>query len=278
MAIKLVAVDMDGTLIDNNQILSSRTEKAVRDICDMGIRFILNTGRSNSESELYYDQLPMEYSIFANGTYILNLKTGECPYWFPIEPMDAKRIYDIYSKYDCLIFIQGDHWVYTIEGANEVSRRFPEYIEGLATMDLPYRYEKDLGKFIDNRTEPLEKFHVSFFRPEDAGKAYEELKKLPFAVVFCGKYCVEVSNPNADKGMALKWLGEKLGIKREEIMAIGDSGNDRSMIEYAGVGVAMGNSPDDIKSIADYVVPSNNDEGAAWALEELIIKANGKDG
>lgn len=89
---------------------------------------------------------------------------------------------------------------------------------------------------------------------------------------------MEVSNPNADKGMALKWLGEKLGIKREEIMAIGDSGNDRSMIEYAGVGVAMGNSPDDIKSIADYVVPSNNDEGAAWALEELIIKANGKDG
>ncbi|MDO4939635.1 MAG: Cof-type HAD-IIB family hydrolase [Lachnospiraceae bacterium] len=272
MAIKLVAADMDGTLIHNNQVLTSRTEKAVRDICDKGIKFILNTGRSNSESELYYDQLPMDYSIFANGTYILNLKTGECPYYLPITPEDAKIIYDIYAQFDCLIFIQGDHWVYTTEGAQEECRRFPEYIKGLATIDLPYRYEPDLRKFLEKRTEPVEKFHVSFINHDQATEAYAILKDLPFAVVWCGHYCVEVSNPGADKGLALKWLGEKLGIKREEIMAIGDSGNDRSMIEYAGIGVAMGNSPESIKEIADYVVPSNDEDGAAWALEELLLK------
>ena len=270
MAIKLVAADMDGTLITNNQELTSRTERAVRDICDRGIIFILNTGRSNSESELYYDRLPMEYSIFANGTYILNLKTGECPYYLPIDIEDARRIYDIYARFDCLIFIQGDYWVYTVEGAEEKCRRFPEYIEGLATIDLPYRYERDLGEFINERKDPVEKFHVSFISHEEAEEAYRILSQLPFAVVWCGKYCVEVSNPRADKGLALKWLGEKLGIRREEIMAIGDSGNDRSMIEYAGVGVAMGNSPDSIKEIADHVVPSNDEEGAAWALEHLI--------
>ena len=272
MAIKLVAADMDGTLITNGQELTSRTEKAVRDICDRGIKFILNTGRSNSESELYYDRLPMEYSIFANGTYILDLKTGECLYDLPISVEDAKKIYDIYNRFDSLIFIQGDHWVYTVEGAEEKCRRFPEYIEGLATIDLPYRYEQDLGAFLDRRKEPLEKFHVSFISHEEAEKAYTLLKELPFAVVWCGKYCVEVSNPKADKGLALKWLSEKMGIAREEIMAIGDSGNDRSMIEYAGTGVAMSNAPDSIKEIADYVVPSNNEDGAAWAIEELILK------
>ena len=271
MSIKLVAADMDGTLIHYNQKLTSRTEKAVRDISDRGIKFILNTGRSNSESELYYDRLPMEYSIFANGTYILNLKTGECPYFFPIDIEDARKIYDIYAKFDCLIFVQGDHWVYTVDRAWEKCRRFPEYIEGLATIDLPYRYVDDMASFFDKRKDPVEKFHVSFISHEEAEKAYEELSELPFTIVWCGKYCVEVSNPKADKGMALKWLGEKLGIARDEIMAIGDSGNDRSMIEYAGIGVAMGNAPDALKEIADYVVPSNDEDGAAWAMEHIIL-------
>lgn len=71
--IKLVAADMDGTLIKNNQELTPRTAAAVRKIQARGIRFILNTGRSNSESELYYDKLKMDCSIFANGTYILDL-------------------------------------------------------------------------------------------------------------------------------------------------------------------------------------------------------------
>lgn len=121
--IKLVAADMDGTLIKNNQELTPRTAAAVRKIQARGIRFILNTGRSNSESELYYDKLKMDCSIFANGTYILDLPEGTCPYNRPIDLDAARRIYEIYARFDCLIFIQGDHWVYTIEGAQETWHR-----------------------------------------------------------------------------------------------------------------------------------------------------------
>lgn len=269
--IKLVAADMDGTLIKNNQELTPRTVDAIRRIQARGIRFILNTGRSNSESELYYDKLKMDCSIFANGTYILDLPAGTCPYNRPIDLDAARRIYEIYARFDCLIFIQGDHWVYTIEGAQDVCRRLPEYIEGLATIDLPYRYEPDLREFLARRTDPVEKFHVSFISHEEAEKAYNILKELPFAVCWCGKYCVEVSNPEADKGLALKWLADRLGIAREEIMAIGDSDNDRTMLEYAGTAVAMGNAPDSLKEIADIIAPSNNDEGAAWVLETYLL-------
>ena len=270
MDIKLIAADMDGTLLTRNQKITDRTKKAIKKALDSGIEFVLGTGRSNSECEMYYPKLPMRYSVYANGAYVMNLSTGENIYSCTIPIEDARKIYSIYSRYESIIFIQGDHWLYAHESFPEACRHFPEYIAGLAPIELPYRYVADLGRFLEEREDDVEKFHVSFMSHEMAEEAYNELSRLPYKVVWCGRYCVEVTATEADKGLALKFLADRLNIKREQVMAIGDSGNDASMLEYAGIGVAVGNASEELKMQADMVVPSNDEDGAAVAIEGVI--------
>ena len=270
MAVKLIAADMDGTLLTSDQRITRRTEDAIKKAIDNGIEFILGTGRSNSECAMFYHQLPLRYSIFANGAYVRDLKNKTDIITQNISVDEAKIIYDIYAKYDSIIFIQGDHWVYTSYDFLEKCRRFPEYTVGFAPVNLPYRFVDDLKVFLDERNGDIEKFHVSFFDPEDGKKAYDELIKLPFKVVWCGKYCVEVTHPGADKGRALGLLAERLGIKQEEVMAIGDSENDASMLEYAGISVVVDNAPDKLKAKADIVVPSHDEDGVVVAIEMAL--------
>ena len=88
--------------------------------------------------------------------------------------------------------------------------------------------------------------------------------------VLTGKIDVEIGHPLADKGMALSELGAHLGIGKNEIMAIGDNGNDIGMLKAAGVAVAMGNAEDEVKQLADIVTGSNAEDGAAFAIEDLL--------
>ena len=270
MSIKLIAVDMDGTLLTTDQRITERTETAIKRAMDAGIEFVLDTGRSNSECEAFYPQLPMHYSVFANGAYILDFKTGENLISRTIPVEDARKIYEIYARYNAVIFIQGDHWVYACEDFPVKCRRFPEYIAGTAPIELPYRFVDDQRAFLAGREDDIEKFHVSFISHEEAEKAFEELSRLPYQVVWCGEYCVEVTHPEADKGRALGLLADRLGIKKEEVMAIGDSGNDALMLEYAGTSVVVANASPELKDCADMVVPSNNDDGVAAAIEWVL--------
>ncbi|BBP93338.1 hypothetical protein BsIDN1_69560 [Bacillus safensis] len=84
-------------------------------------------------------------------------------------------------------------------------------------------------------------------------------------------FFLEILHPDVSKGNAVKLLAKELGIPREEVMAIGDNGNDVSMLEFAGCGVAMGNAIDDVKAVADVVTKSNNEAGVAHVLHELVL-------
>ncbi len=86
-------------------------------------------------------------------------------------------------------------------------------------------------------------------------------------------FFLEFTEKGVTKGTSLSILIDRLGIKREEVIAMGDSYNDAAMIEFAGLGIAMGNAPDDIKQIADYVTDTNNNDGVAKAVEKFILNA-----
>ena len=270
MAVKLIAADMDGTLLTSDQRITKKTEEAIRKAVDCGIEFILGTGRSNSECAMFYHQLPLNYSIFGNGACIRDLKNHQDLSTQTITVDEAKQIYDIYAGYESIIFIQADHWVYSNYDFLEKYKRFPEYTEGYAPVNLPYRYVDDLKTFLDERSKDVEKFHVSFLRHSDGEMAYNELIKLPFKTVWCGEYCVQVTSALADKGRALGLLAERLGIKQKEVMAIGDSENDASMLEYAGISVVVDNAPDKLKANADMVVPSHDEDGVVVAIEKAL--------
>jgi len=274
MAVRLIAVDMDGTLLKTDQTITDRTQKAIKKAQEQGIEFVLGTGRSDSECAKYYPQLDINYSIYANGAYVMDPSTKKEYFKKCLSVEDARKIFEIYNDYYAVIFIQADHWVHAMDDFETRCKKFPEYIYDGAPVELPYVMEKDLGDFLKNRTEDIEKFHVSFLSHEEANEAYERLSKLDVKVVWCGPYVVEVTHKEVDKGVALKMLADRLGIDRNEVMAIGDSENDKSMLDYAGISVAMGNAQDSIKNSVTYVVPSNNEDGVAYAIEHYALCEN----
>ncbi|PZL92535.1 sugar-phosphatase, partial [Pantoea graminicola] len=99
--------------------------------------------------------------------------------------------------------------------------------------------------------------------PEQAKQTYTILKSAP--------YYLEILDRRVNKGQGVRMLAEKLGLKQEEVMAIGDQENDLAMIEYAGTGVAMGNAIDSVKQIAQFITRTNMEDGVAHAIEELVL-------
>jgi len=101
--------------------------------------------------------------------------------------------------------------------------------------------------------------------PKELFEKYTVIRSLDFMIEFMNKNC--------NKATGLEKLAQRLGISREEIMAIGDADNDKEMLEYAGLGVAMGNAKDEIKQLADYVTKSNEDDGVAYVIDKFILNS-----
>ena len=119
----------------------------------------------------------------------------------------------------------------------------------------------------------VEKCNLFFYTPEDKDAFRDALPPLPYTNICTGMdNNLELTHQNANKGTALGWLSHRLSIPFSKILAIGDSGNDRDMIRLAGTGVAMANANDSLKTIADYVTASNDQEGVSQALEKFILE------
>ena len=134
-------------------------------------------------------------------------------------------------------------------------------------MEKTHIIEDDLDAYVENSHDPVYKLYVTFPRKEEYDKAYNAVKDLPVFLTDGGwAIDLEVMSRGTDKGVALKALAERLGIAREQVLAMGDSGNDCAMLRYAGVGAAMGNGSELAKKAADVIAPSNREDGVAWML------------
>ncbi|MEG1459329.1 MAG: HAD-IIB family hydrolase, partial [Acetivibrio sp.] len=137
---------------------------------------------------------------------------------------------------------------------------------------------ENLSVFLKERQQNIQKMTINFRREEDGSlygkegveKILSEYKEL--AVVSGMATNLEVTNARATKGNGLLILGELFGIKKEEIMACGDSGNDREMLKAVGLGVAMENSTNEVLEIADYITKSNEEDGVAHAIEKFVLQ------
>ena len=134
-------------------------------------------------------------------------------------------------------------------------------------MEKTHIIEDDLDAYVENSHDPVYKLYVTFPRKEEYDKAYNAVKDLPVFLTDGGwAIDLEVMSRDTDKGVALKALASRLGIPREQVLAMGDSGNDCAMLRYAGIGAAMGNGSELAKKAADVIAPSNREDGVAWML------------
>lgn len=271
MAIRLVAVDVDGTLVTADQRVLPRVQAAAQRALEHGIQLVLCTGRAPGECWYILDALPqIRYAVTQTGAIAQDLKTDETLYHCPLSPDDARLIYSHVRRYDGLVnFFSGGIVYNSKEQMARFERYYPADFRWL--FEQSHEFVDDLDAMVAGWGKPVEKLYVPFSSQEECERAMADLTKLPYFVTGAGYVDLEVMNPNTSKGIALAALCKKLGVPPKQVMAIGDSGNDAAMLDFAGVGVAMGNGEEALKQKADLIAPTNEEGGVADMLE-LAIK------
>lgn len=263
---KLVAVDMDGTLLREDKTVSDRTKQAILKATQKGVKVVLASGRPIEGLERYLDELHLlskeDYVMSFNGSVIQNAQTKEVISKNILNGKDLKALYALAKEIGVNIH------AFTKKGC--ITPHMNEYTQLEGSINGIEVYEVDFNEIED--TEDVIK--VMFIDPQPVLEA--AIEKIPeaiyetYTVVRSAPYFLEFLNKQSSKGTGIKALGDYLGIKQEEIICIGDAGNDLDMIQYAGLGVAMGNAFEEVKEVADYVTYTNEEDGVAHVIEKFI--------
>ncbi|MGI8387742.1 Cof-type HAD-IIB family hydrolase [Robertmurraya sp. P23] len=264
---KMIVLDLDDTLLNDEHTLSKRNKEALMAAQELGVKVVLASGRPtfgmvSIAKDLQLDQYG-SYILSFNGSKIINAKTNEEIFNSTISSEMAHRLYDLSRREGVAILSYKDESI-VIEEPNEYAD-----IEATIT-GLPMQI---VDQFKATITEPVVKammlahpdvlVNVEQTLVKEVGEEVSVFRSKPFFLEFTAL--------NVTKGTSLHQLTQKLGIKAEEVIAIGDSYNDITMIEFAGLGVAMGNAPDAIKEIANHVTETNNNDGVAKVVEDFIL-------
>lgn len=276
--IKLVALDLDGTLFDNSSRISKRNLTAIRSITDKGIHVVISTGRPFEG--IPFGQIKgtgINYAITANGSGIYEISTGKCLYE---NAMDEELVTPILNflltrdiHMDAFIGGKGYTPVQCVETAQKLT--VPSSIKNYI---ITTRTRLDnILQFIHENQLKVQKMTLNFYPAADGTLIDREtvrkfLVSNPSITTVCGGYNnLEFTRADANKGVGLRKLAEILGVNPDATMAIGDTENDLAIIEAAGIGVAMGNATDAVKARADYVTTTNTKDGVAAAIEHFIL-------
>lgn len=274
MAVGLVLLDLDGTMLTTDKQISSVTYAALERASAMGVQIVPCTGRFYGGIPQVVRDLPfVRYFITVNGGNVWDRQADKVLYRAEIPMERGLELFDFMDTlpviYDC--FVDGAAYM---EGNNYA--RIDEFIsvpkdnEMVKTLRRPV---DNLRQFVREKGASLQKTQMFF---ADIGKRNKMLPQIraqiPDLLVSTSLVNnIEFTVPAASKGEALRFLANHLGVAVADTMAFGDMDNDRSMIEAAGIGVAMGNAEPCLKDIADYITDTNNADGVAKALEQFIF-------
>ena len=268
MEIKLIAFDLDGTLLNDNKEVSEENYRALMDVAEKGIHIVPATGRLPGVMPEALRGLPIRYAIFINGAEVVDLQTGEVLYKKLIpwqQAIDVFREGEQYGiAYDCYM-----------ENCGFMSQHFfdhvPEFVSNPHFVKMIYDTRKPVPKLKNDVQKLL--FH---FRDDQLELRKELLLnwKIPGIEVSSSlPGNLELNHAEGIKGYALKVLAEHLGIPMDQTMAFGDGHNDLSMIAMAGLGVAMEECWPGVREVADYVTCSCNDSGVGKAIRKFCLNS-----
>lgn len=242
--IKLIALDIDGTLITSDHTISTRTEEAIKSAINKGVNVMLSTGRSSDMCHQYIEQLALDtYLITASGAEI----------WSPTKEImnrchhEATLIQSLFEKGEDIGL---NMWLISADQVFE-NGHFPTDFHKHIWLKIGF-YSDDEQKLRQMKTYLSDYANIEITNSHPMN--------------------IEVNPKNVSKAHALMTVCEELGMTMDQVMAVGDSLNDYTMIKQAGIGVAMGNAQSEIKEIADYVTKSNDEDGVALAIEKFILK------
>jgi len=268
LAIKLIALDLDGTILHEDMTISPRVQRTLRAAMAQGIYVTLASGRGYSSMRRWTRQLDITTPVISyQGAAITDVTTERAIYerTFPVALVPELR--DFARGRDLSLTLYQDNCIY-VENKREPDAFYEKWF------GLPFRVVPDLATAV---TRSPVKFLIIGEGP-DLDAVRPEMERCfgtRMQIMRSYIYFLEGLPLGADKGSALAWLAERLGVRREETMALGDSGNDTAMVAWAGVGVAMGNATPEVKQVAQFVAPTIQEDGAAEAIERFCRLAPG---
>ncbi|SHK20059.1 hypothetical protein SAMN02745163_03415 [Clostridium cavendishii DSM 21758] len=274
MKYKLICIDMDGTLLSNAHDVSEENRLALKKATEKGVKIAITTGRLFTSASHYSNIIGVKAPIISsNGAYIREKDREEVIYKSTLSKEQMFKIYEVTKKYGLLTYFNTCDTVISEIKIPEThaykisNRELPEdvrikFVEGRDFPEIFEEYEGKILKAIAIENEDKPKLQ----------QAKEEISKYKdLEVVSSWDNNFEVMAAGTSKGKAAERLAEMLGIKREEVICVGDSENDISMIKYAGLGVAMGNAMDIVKEAADYVTDTNVNSGVAKMINKFVL-------
>jgi len=272
MDIRLIAMDLDGTALRNDRCsFSPRLNAALEEAHNRGLEIAVITGRQFSMLPPAVQNHPSweNLVVLCNGAQIRRMATGEVLYAKNISREALEQLLELSRELDIPIEVSVDSVLYLTQESLDQQL-------GLSHLDFHINtILKHHGKVLPT-LEPLleaavEKVNLPHIPPQLHDRTEQLLKNIAVSAVWSSPNSIEITHPDARKGIALDALCTLLDIPVENTLALGDSGNDESMLKRAGLGIAMGNAPDFIKQIADGVSERSDRDGAAIAIERYAL-------
>lgn len=272
MTIKLIAIDIDGTLINDQRQITPQTVAALKAASKQGVHVVLCTGRPMTGVEAYLKQLGLadrddEYVISFNGA--LAQSTSENVL------VNYSISFADYADWENYCLKEGIHsqietrdYIYT---TNQNISYYTVYESDLVNIPIRYRSMDQMARMKDQYLIAKAMMVDSKEKIDHAFADLPEEFKNRFSIVRSEDFYLEFMHKDASKGKTLQKLCTKLNLQPAEVMALGNAQNDNSMLEYAGLGVAMGNSIPETLKIADVVTGDNNHDGVAQAVNQYVL-------
>lgn len=265
----MIAIDLDGTLLDEEKQISNENKQALAKAKSKGVKVVLFTGRPLAAMTHYLQELGLvdegDYSITFNGGLVQKNDTGEIIEKKVMTISDVHRLYDLAQELALPLDILSDNVVLQLPSAPG-----KQSLYNVLNSLLQFRPAKlsDITKTI-----VLNKAVIAYPQEELDSK----IKEIParfyeeYEIIKTRSMLLEFMPKGVTKAYGISLLAKDLGLKQEEIMAIGDEENDLPMIEFAGLGVAMKNAVPLVKEVANYVTSSNIEHGVARVIEKFVL-------
>lgn len=284
--IKLIASDMDGTLLDSKMSISKDNASAIREANRLGIEFMVATGRAYTEAKPALEEAGIDCAMIAlNGAQVFD-KSGNSLFTAGIEKQKSKSIIDILEENNIYFEVSTNKGIFS----QQQERRIENFASHIATTmpHLTYKvaiamaaahlsllainYVDDIRTVIEeDNVEVLKIIGFSMDGPKVLGPASLQIEKLKeLAITSSAQNNIEINHVRAQKGIAVAQVAKERGISPEEVMTIGDNFNDVSMLQWAGVSFAMGNAELAVKDEAKYTTSTNLENGVGEAILRAI--------
>lgn len=272
MTYKIVALDLDGTLLNSRQMIRDDAIAALSEIRAKGIQVIMVTGRHHVAAHAYHDQLQLNTPIICcNGTYIFDYAKSKILAAAPLDREQAFTLLRLTRRHrvHSLVYVRD---AMTFETENEHVKRLLTWRDG-----LPEKVRPAIRR-VKNFEEEIEKaptiWKIVASHPDTASleACIAQMREAVHASYeFSWHKRVDIARHGNTKGARLTEWASAQGIRLEQVMAFGDADNDISMLSRVGMGIAMGNSQNNVKAHAAWVTGDNDSDGIAAALRHFIL-------